>query len=133
MGRDKDADAMTIWDIFAAGLAGILGAMGLGGGSVLVLYLTFFRELPQTEAQGINLLFFIPCAVWALIVYRKRRLIDFTAVLPIVLGGLIGVTVGNALLPILGGELLRKIFGVLLLFIGSSEIYAALKNRDKSS
>lgn len=123
---------MTILDMFAAVLAGVLGAMGLGGGSVLVLYLTFFRELPQTEAQGINLLFFIPCAVLALIVYRKRKLIDFTAVLPIVLGGLIGVTVGNALLPILGGAMLRKIFGALLLFIGGSEIYTALKKRDKS-
>ena len=55
-------DALN-WAALAAGFAaGALGAMGLGGGSVLILYLTLCAGLPQLQAQGINLTFFLPCA-----------------------------------------------------------------------
>ena len=44
-----------------AGIAsGILGSLGLGVGSVLILYLTIFLHMEQAQAQGINLVFFVP-------------------------------------------------------------------------
>ena len=49
-----------IYAIFAAIASGILGAMGMGGGGILMIYLTVFAGLEQSLAQGINLLFFIP-------------------------------------------------------------------------
>ena len=45
----------------AAILSGVFAAMGFGGGSIFIIYLTLFENLPQTLAQGINLIFFIPC------------------------------------------------------------------------
>ena len=54
----------------AAGLfSGIIGGMGLGGGAVLIIYLTVFSDVDQLKAQGINLLFFIPIALLAVSVY----------------------------------------------------------------
>ena len=55
------------WAALLAGLfSGIIGAMGLGGGAVLIIYLSVFTDMPQLEAQGINLIFFIPIAIAAL-------------------------------------------------------------------
>lgn len=43
-------------------LTGITASMGLGGGFILVIYLTVFKKMAQLEAQGVNLLFFLPIA-----------------------------------------------------------------------
>ena len=62
-----------ILDIIAGIISGALGAMGFGGGGILILYLTLYRNLPQTASQGINLLFFIPSAVLAIIFHIKNN------------------------------------------------------------
>ncbi|MFR4023411.1 MAG: hypothetical protein ACLTZI_10730 [[Eubacterium] siraeum] len=41
-------------------LTGATASMGLGGGFILLVYLSVFTEIPQDIAQGINLLFFSP-------------------------------------------------------------------------
>ena len=43
-------------------LTGIMASMGLGGGFVLVVWLTLFADVQQRTAQGINVLFFLPIA-----------------------------------------------------------------------
>lgn len=58
--------------ILAAFFSGLAGSLGLGGGGVLVLYLVLALGMPQLKAQGINLLFFIPCAVLSSIVYSFK-------------------------------------------------------------
>ena len=65
------------WIISAAAgiLSGIIGAMGMGGGGVLIIYLNLFTDIPQSTAQGINLLFFLPTAVLAVLYYTKKKLI----------------------------------------------------------
>ena len=49
------------WAALLAGLfSGVIGAMGLGGGAVLIIFLNIFTDYSQLEAGGINLLFFVP-------------------------------------------------------------------------
>lgn len=73
MGRHPPADALSgLWSAVAGILSGLLGAMGLGGGGILIIYLSIFTSIPQAQAQGINLLFFLPTAVLALIVYQRK-------------------------------------------------------------
>ena len=66
-----------IADYIAGILSGFIGALGLGGGGILIIYLTLIKGLPQTQAQGMNLVFFIPIALSALIMHTKNRLIDW--------------------------------------------------------
>ena len=62
------------WAALLAGLfSGVIGAMGLGGGAVLIIYLALFTDTAQLKAQGINLLFFIPIAAAAVIVYSIKK------------------------------------------------------------
>ena len=48
------ADWLT--GILAGGITGLLSAFGLGGGTLLLLWLTLFAGMPQQTAQAVNLL-----------------------------------------------------------------------------
>ncbi|MBE6808081.1 MAG: sulfite exporter TauE/SafE family protein [Ruminococcaceae bacterium] len=114
---------MTIAALLAGLFSGILGAMGLGGGAVLIIYLTLFTETEQLTAQGINLLFFIPTALLAVIIYAVKKKIKWRLTVKISLWGLLGTVLGMSLTSLLGGELTAKIFGGLLILMGLSEIF----------
>lgn len=114
----------------AAAGAGLLGAMGLGGGSVLMLYLTTI-ELSQRMAQGINLIFILPVGLTGLWFHRKNALVDTTMLLPLLAGGVIGVAVGSLAAGWLEEQLLRKIFGALLLVIGTKELWTGFAQKLK--
>ncbi len=104
-------------------LSGLTASMGLGGGFVLVIYLTAFAALPQMQAQGINLLFFIPIALLSLILHSKNKLLDKRPLLPSILGGSIGVAIGFALGKQLGAERLPRLFALFVMLIGLKELF----------
>ncbi len=114
---------MNIAALLAGLLSGILGAMGLGGGAVLVIYLSLFVETEQLTSQGINLLFFIPIATIAVIIYWVKKQIKWITTLKIAAFGLLGAAVGIGLANLLGGELTAKAFGGLLVILGIAEIF----------
>lgn len=103
-------------------LSGILAAMGFGGGSVLLIYLTTFSGVEQVKAQGINLLFFIPCAFVSVIYNFKKGLIKYKNGIFIFLGSLFGMIIGIYLLRFVQGELLGKLFGAFLIISGISSL-----------
>ena len=115
--------------IWAAGIiSGALGAMGLGGGGVLILYLTLIAGVPQIEAQGINLIFFIPAAAVATITYLIKKKITLKKLLPVILFGIPGAAAGTALSKLIGGEWTGRIFGAGLVIMGIREL---IKSRKK--
>ena len=114
-------------------IAGAAGALGLGGGGVLLLYLSLFEQVEQLRAQGINLLFFLPCAVTALALHTKSGLVRWRAVLIARPFGLAGAWLGVHLARLLGGDLLRRAFGLLLGAVGLRELLAGLRPRKKNA
>ena len=52
---------------------GTLTGMGIGGGGLLVLYLTAMDGVGQLAAQGCNLLFFVYASAASLFVHNKKR------------------------------------------------------------
>ena len=72
---------MNIVALLAGLFSGIIGGMGLGGGAVLIIYLTLFTETEQLTAQGINLLFFIPTALLAVIIYAVKKKIKSAVII----------------------------------------------------
>lgn len=112
------------WAALLAGLfSGIIGAMGLGGGAVLIIYLSLFTDTGQLKAQGINLLFFIPIAAAAIIVYGIKKRIKWKITLKIAAWGLLGAVLGLYFTDYFGGQLTAKIFGALLIIMGLTEIF----------
>ncbi len=118
--------------LLAGFAAGFIGALGLGGGGVLVLFLTAFMGMGQYKAQGINLLFFIPIGVFALILHCRKKLVDWKIALPAILCGLVGAAGGCFLANFVGAGLLRKLFGGMLLLLGLWELLGPHKKEKKS-
>ena len=105
--------------LFLAGLiSGIVGGMGMGGGTLLIPILTIFLSFPQKSAQGVNLLVFIPMSIVALIIHIKNRLVDFKIGVPVILSGMSFSLLGSFLANKTPNDNLRLYFGMFLLAIG---------------
>ena len=101
---------------FLCGLgAGILSAWGVGGGTLLLLVMTLFLGVDQTTAQGINLLFFLPTAMSALVCHRKNGCLDRPTVRAALPFALAAALAGAWLASAVDTAVLRKPFGVYLL------------------
>ena len=113
---------------FVIGLAtGILSGFGVGGGSLLVLYLTAFAGVEPVTAGGINLLYFIGCAPSALVGHIRHKSVEWPAVLWCTLAGVATAAVAAMLAQNLDVSLLRRLFGGFLIFIGVQEWRAGRK------
>ena len=109
---------------FFAGLAtGILSGFGVGGGTLLLIYMTTFAGVPQTLAQGINLLYFLPTATLALPAHIKNGFIEKSALPPAILTGLIGTALAAWVATGLDVDLLHRFFGYFLIYVGISEFF----------
>lgn len=120
----------TVISIFAGFLSGLIGAMGFGGGGVLIIYLAVFMNIPQLKAQGINLLFFIPCAVVATIIYTVKKQVSYKEILPVISGGISGAIISSFLLNLINTQYLSKMFAVFLIVTGIASILR-LKTKKK--
>ena len=116
---------------FIAGLlSGIIGAMGLGGGAVLLIYLTLFKDVGQLKAQGINLLFFIPIATVSVIIYAFKKQIKWKTVLLFSAFGLLGAAAGATVSSLMEGRLLGKLFGGILVIMGIVQAVSAMRQKN---
>lgn len=106
----------------AGALTGVLSAFGVGGGSLLLVYMTAFAGIPQDLAQGINLLYFLPTAGAALPSHLRDGNIEKAALLPAIAAGLAGTALAAWAATGLDVELLRKCFGAFLLAVGLREL-----------
>ncbi len=112
------------WIFISSLLAGIAASMGVGGGAVLLLYLTAFAGMNQLAAQGINLIFFLPIAMVAVCIHAKNKLINYKSAFICIPFGLAGVWGGLWLTRIISENLLSKLFALLLLYMGVRELLA---------
>lgn len=118
--------------LFLIGLAsGIISGMGIGGGAILIPALVIFINPEQHIAQSVNLLFFIPTAIVALIIHIRNKSIDFKTSIPIVIFGLMGSYLGSRLAVTISGTVLRKTFAVFLLVIAIYEFFKPAKKASK--
>ena len=115
-------------DVIASALCGFLSGLGIGGGSLLMVWMTAVLLLPQQQAQTINLLYFLPTAAVSLIFHSKNRFVDWKSSLWAILGGICSAAAGAYLSSFLSTDLLRKLFGAFLLFVGVSELFTKKKD-----
>lgn len=103
-----------VFKILAGILSGIFVSMGMGGGSIFIIYLTFFEGFSQISAQGTNIIFFIPTAICAILIYNKRKLIKWKIATPLITWGIFGTLIGSFAVTVLDKNWLQKIFAVFL-------------------
>ncbi len=125
---------MTGWNwiiLLLTGLAaGIISGMGMGGGAILIPVLVLAANPGQHLAQSVNLLFFIPTAIVALIIHIKNKSIDFKMAVPIIILGLCGALTGSFIATRLEADSLRKLFGWFLVAMSVYEMFRKGKKKD---
>lgn len=115
---------MKISTVIAGLLSGAIGAMGMGGGGVLLIYLTAIAGVEQLQAQGINLLFFLPCGLLAVGVYALKKQIKWKTVFKMWIGGAVGAGLGYFCAKIIDTAWLSKIFAFFLIIYGLFQLFA---------
>ncbi|MGN1308150.1 MAG: TSUP family transporter [Faecousia sp.] len=114
-----------------AGLVcGVFSGLGIGGGTLLMVWMTAVMDMEQRMAQGINLLYFLPTAICALIFHIKNRLIRWRVVIPAAITGCLTAAGAALLATAIDASLLRKLFGGFLILVGFNEIFGS-HARDK--
>ena len=124
-----EISAVTDWLIpFLCALgASIISAWGVGGGTLLLLVMTLFLGVDQWTAQGINLLFFLPTAASALLCHARNGYLDKPTLKSAIPAAVLAAAAGAWLATAIDVELLRRPFGIYLLFSGISLIWPKKK------
>lgn len=115
----------------ASFVSGLTASLGLGGGMVLLVYLTMILSTAQLEAQGINLLFFLPIACLSLIIHTRSHLVKWRKILPAMIFGGISAAIFSFAADAIGSGLLRKAFAVILILSGIASLFKKGKKQNK--
>lgn len=111
--------------IIVSALGGLIGGMGMGGGTLLIPLLTLCAGIEQHLAQAINLISFVPMSIIALSIHRQNGYVAVGTAIPIALIALVGAAAGSIATVYASGKILKICFGVFLTALG---VGIAIKN-----
>ena len=120
---------MSDWilPLLVGGATGVLSGFGVGGGTLLLVYMTAFAGVEQHLAQGINLLYFLPAGLMALPAHVKNGYIEKPVLLPAIGAGLASAALSAWAATAIDVALLKKFFGGFLIVIGLMELFGMKK------
>ena len=131
----KKMDINTIIILLIIGaVAGMLGGLvGIGGGIIIVPALIYFLGKSQLQAQGISLaLIMFPVGILGVMQYYKQGHIDFSIVLILAIGFILGSFFGSKIALDLPQDIIRKIFACLLILVAVKMLFLDKpKSKDK--
>lgn len=108
-------------------ISGIITGLGMGGGTILILLLSVFYKTNQHVAQAINLFFFLPTSISAILINIKKKNIDYNVAGKIVFSGVIGAIIGATIAQKMSSNNLRKYFAIFIIIIAIHEMIDLFK------
>lgn len=99
-------------------LGGVIGGMGMGGGTLLIPMLALFTGIEQHVAQAINLIAFVPMSIVALVIHIKNKLVDYKYLFWLSLPAAVISVPATILAKNVGGDKLGMYFGIFLMILG---------------
>ena len=124
--NQKKMDINTIIILLIIGVvAGMLGGLvGIGGGIIIVPALIYFLGRTQMEAQGISLaLIMFPVGILGVMQYYKQGHVDFSIVLVLAIGFIVGSFLGSKIAMDLPQDIIRKLFACLLIIVAVKMLF----------
>lgn len=122
--------------LIAIGFAGgLLGGMGLGGGTLLIPLMTLLADVPQKTAAAVNLIAFVPMAATALVVHAKNGLIQKDSIAPTAVPAAMVCALFSLLACNSRDETLSRAFGIFLVILGVfmlvKQLFASLASKTR--
>lgn len=109
-------------------ITGIFSAWGVGGGSLLIIYMTVLGGITQQTAQGVNLLYFLPTSFTALYSHLKNKLVDIKLAYPAIITGILFSLGASYATAAIDKAAMKKVFGIFIIIVGFSELF---RKKDK--
>ncbi len=122
---------MTIAVTVCAALCGILAGLGVGSGGLFVVLFVLITGADQLYAQSLNLVFFVASSLAALAVNLIGGRIRWRVVAVVSVTGCIGAIGGALIAHSLGSDVMRTLFGVMLIVCGTISLFGGRKKRGK--
>ena len=122
-----------LWFILAGAAGGVLGGMGMRGGTVLIPLLNIGFGLEQHLAQAINLISFVPMAIAAIVIHVKNGLVETSGLILIIFAGLISCVAGCFIAREISAGVLRRIFGGFLTILSIIQVIGALRKKGNNT
>lgn len=116
---------------FASVCSGVLGGMGMGGGTLLIPVLTAFFGVEQRLAQTVNLVAFVPTAAFSLVLHVKNGLVKTKGLLPLSIFALVFSIVASFLQRLINENFRGKIFGLFLIVLSFFQVRELQKRGNK--
>lgn len=107
-------------------IGGVIGGMGMGGGTLTIPLLTIFCGMSQHEAQAVNLIAFIPMAAVTLIIHTKNKLVEYKKVLPIAVPALVTSVLCSFAALQVKGRTLSFCYGAFLVLLGIYQMWQVI-------
>ena len=123
---------MEIVHIAVAFFIALLSGLGIGGGGLFTVYLALVGGVSQLAAQGFNLIFFLFCSSASVAVQIWQRKVCFVPVIIMAIAGIGGSLVGVWATGVLPEEILRKIFGAMLVTGGIISLRSLMRSKSTS-
>ena len=100
-------------------MAGIVsGALGVGGGIIIVPALVFLLGFSQHMAQGTSIaVLMLPTGILAVMQYYKNGYVDIKVALLLMLLFVVGAYLGSLFSISIPDKALRKVFGIFMLIV----------------
>ncbi len=113
----------VVFYVLVSIISGVLGGMGMGGGTLLIPLLTILFSMVQQTAQGLNLISFIPMAIVVLIVHIKNKLVNFKGILYVIIPAILFAVLGSILSTNIDTNVLKKCFGGFLILLSFLQFF----------
>ena len=111
----------------------LAGLLGVGGGFIMVPLLVMIMGLGQQMGQGISLFVIVPTSIVAIWRLHKSSLIDWSMVMVMAVGSILGAAISSNFVQYIDSKLLTKIFGFCVILVGLKMYFDARKNEQKNS
>lgn len=106
---------------------GILsGLLGVGGGVVLVPAMVYLLGMNQHRAHGTSLAVISLVVLFSAIFYSRHGQVNWVVAGELMVGGVIGASIGARIANLLTGRRLRRYFGLFLVIIAVRMLYDAI-------
>lgn len=115
-------ESLTI-TILVGTILGFLTGLGIGGGSLLMVWLTAVLGMDAITARGINLLFFLPGAIIALCFRKQQGHLCWKTILAPAAAGCVAAALCSRLSTTVDNAILNPIFGTILIVAGLRELF----------
>ena len=119
---------MLILYFLVGAVSGVIGGMGMGGGTALIPALTVFFGVGQHEAQALNLVCFLPMAACSLAVHFREKRVETKNILYIIIPAGLSAGAASLISSGLDGDILKKLFGGFLICLATYSLFFAKNN-----